>query len=157
MAGLALVLWSGAERPDALVSQTGGLIGVLTPEGRALSKVTGDGFSADSWLENDGDPVEQAEAASRAVFDVDGRMRRFKVGDIQVLHATGKIASSQALAACNDFDLVVVNVAMDRPEACTVYDLDQLRQGGALALMALPDGLKITSVRDVTGHRLWSP
>ncbi len=41
LACAAWFLWSGAERPDVLVSQTGGLIGVMTEEGRALSKARG--------------------------------------------------------------------------------------------------------------------
>jgi competence protein ComEC len=50
------------ERPGLLVAGSGGLVGVMTPEGRALSKARGDGFAADSWLENDGDPVGQEAA-----------------------------------------------------------------------------------------------
>lgn len=59
IAGIAVIgcagwLWSAAERPDVLISDTGGLVGVMTPEGRALSKAKGQGFVAENWLENDG-------------------------------------------------------------------------------------------------------
>lgn len=45
LAGLAvlaagLVLWSMAERPPILVSPTGGLVGVMTPQGRVLNKAS---------------------------------------------------------------------------------------------------------------------
>ncbi|MEM8788913.1 MAG: ComEC/Rec2 family competence protein [Pseudomonadota bacterium] len=62
-AGLA---WAMAERPDILVSPDGALVGVSTPEGRALSKARGAGFAARVWLENDGDPADQKTAAARA-------------------------------------------------------------------------------------------
>ena len=155
--GLALALWAGAERPAALVSQSGGLVGVMTEAGRALSKPKGDGFSADSWLENDGDPVVQAEASKRGDFKTEGRIRRFRVGSSEVLHATGKVASGRALEQCDEVDLVVLNVPMAGPENCQVYDLHRLREEGALAMSIGKAGLVITSVRDLTGSRLWSP
>ncbi len=153
----ALVVWSGAERPMALISQTGGLVGVMTENGRALSKPKGDGFAADVWLENDGDPVVQPEAFARGDFDVKGRMRWFQVGGATVLHATGKVAASEALEACEEATLIVVNVEVSAPDGCTVYDLKRLRFEGALALTPLADNIKITSTRDLTGSRLWSP
>lgn len=153
----ALVVWSTADRPLALVSQTGGLIGVMTDSGRALSKPKGDGFAADVWLENDGDPVAQTEAFDRADFTVDGRMRWFQVGAATVLHATGKGAAAKAMEACDAAALIVVNVEVTVPKGCPVYDLKRLRDEGALALMPLGNGLKITSAKDVAGRRLWSP
>lgn len=62
---VALAAWQQSERPDILVSDSGGLIGVMTPEGRALSKPRGDGFVARIWLENDGDAAPQEIAAER--------------------------------------------------------------------------------------------
>jgi competence protein ComEC len=50
-------------RPDVLISDTGRLAGVLTEEGRALSRARGDGFVAGVWLENDGDGAAQEDAA----------------------------------------------------------------------------------------------
>jgi len=154
---VALVIWSGSERPMALVSQTGGLVGVMTNEGRALSKPKGDGFAADVWLENDGDRAIQSEAYARDVFDVEGRMRWFQLGDAIVLHATGKAAAAEALGVCSKADLIVLNTVVSAPDGCRVYDLKRLRREGALALDLLGDELKITSTRDLTGRRLWSP
>lgn len=62
---VALAAWQQSERPDILVSDSGRLIGVMTPEGRALSKPRGDGFVARIWLENDGDAAPQEIAAER--------------------------------------------------------------------------------------------
>ncbi len=44
-AAAAFVLWAGGERPPVLNSDTGGLVGVLTPEGGALNKPRGEGFA----------------------------------------------------------------------------------------------------------------
>ncbi|WP_242649020.1 ComEC/Rec2 family competence protein [Cognatiyoonia sediminum] len=59
------VLWTSSERPALLVANTGGFMGLATPEGRDLSRATGHGFVAKIWLENDGAPVPQRAAAAR--------------------------------------------------------------------------------------------
>lgn len=156
-AGLALVLWAQAERPDVLVSQSGGLMGVMMADGRVLSKPKGDGFAARSWLENDGDASPQDLAASRAGFKVEGRNRWFTLGGETILHATGKVAAAEALSRCHGAALVILNVEAKAPKGCDVYDLERLRQTGALAIALEPDGLSVTTVRDETGVRLWSP
>ena len=154
---LSFVLWAGTERPAALVSQSGGLVGVMTDAGRALSKPKGDGFSADSWLENDGDPVIQADASKRMTFESRGRIRWFDLGGARVLHATGKVAAAEALEMCGKVDLLVVNVVVEPQANCVLFDLKRLRKEGALALSEDEEGLQITTARDKTGHRLWSP
>ena len=152
---LALALWTRAERPLALVSQSGGLIGVMTPQGRALSKPRGDGFAAESWLENDGDRVGQAAAHERAEFGSD-TVRQIRLDGMTLVHATGKKASSEALSLCGEVSLVVVNVAVEPPEGCDVYDARRLGWSGALAIERGPEGPRVVSARQVTGVRLWS-
>ena len=153
----ALVLWAQVERPDILVSQSGGLVGVLTSEGRALSKGRGDGFAATSWLENDGDPAGQEAAHERSAFTTTGREREVRLGSALVRHATGKLAAAEALADCQKASVLIVNVPVDAPEGCRVYDIRALEETGALAIRAGKDGLEIISVRDVSGRRLWTP
>ena len=85
---LAFWLWSGAERPAVLVADGGGLVGVLTEQGRALSKPKGAGFVASNWLENDGEPIAQDEAAAR--WPPDGLAQL--PFDTQILHVAGKRA-----------------------------------------------------------------
>ena len=154
---LALLMWMQVERPDVLVSQSGSLIGVMTADGRALSKPRGDGFSAESWLENDGDPAEQARASERFGFVEAGRQREVRLGPSVIRHATGKKAAKAALADCEEVALLIVNVPLTAPEGCRLYDIRQLRESGALAIRSGPGGLQILSARDVSGRRLWSP
>ena len=154
--GLALVLWNGAERPDVLVSHSGGLVGVMTGEGRALSKARGEGFAAESWLENDGDGVSQGEAFDRAGFEGVGRQRRLRLGAAVIMHATGKVASKQAVEACNDVAVLIANVELDAPEGCRVYDAKRLRETGALAIRDGGEGPVVTTARERAGERIWS-
>jgi competence protein ComEC len=153
----ALLIWAQVERPEVLVSQSGALIGVMTDDGRALSKPRGDGFSAESWLENDGDPVEQARASERQAFEESGRQRELHLGPAVIRHATGKTAAQAALVGCEEVSLLIVNVPLAAPQGCKLYDIRRLRESGALAIRSGPDGLRILSARDVSGRRLWSP
>ncbi len=157
-AALALVLWAGAGRPDLLVSGDGTLTGVMGEAGRALSKPKGAGFVAKSWLEDDGDTALQEAAFVRPGFaggkgdlsaDVRGQMLR---------HFTGKGAAERARAACRDNAFVVLAAEWEGPvpTACTVYDTRRLRETGALAVHAGPDGLRIVTARDAAGTRLWN-
>ena len=67
---VALLLWAGHSRPDILIADNGRIFGVLTDAGRILSSGEGNGYAAESWLEDDGDLASQAEAHAR------GRLER---------------------------------------------------------------------------------
>ena len=120
---VALVLWHGAERPRVLVAETGGLVGVMTAEGRALSRARGAGFIADQWLENDGDPVPQEVAAARWQL----------VPPDLVRHVTGR-KTVAGLTSCEGAALLVTNAPAPELDGCLVLDSDRLARSGALAM-----------------------
>jgi competence protein ComEC len=142
--GLAFVLWQGAERPQVLIAENGALVGIMTPEGRALSKAKGAGFVAHNWLENDGDGSAQWRAADRW-------------RDGSILHVSGKRALAK-LDGCAADQIVVATVAADalRAKGCTVYDPAALRATGALALRLGSDGWQVTTAREKAGARPWT-
>jgi len=149
---LSLVLWVQTMRPDALISDDGGLVGVMTEAGRALNKSSGGRFVSGIWLENDGDGADQAEAAARWH---DGGPR-----EIALRQLGGKRAAA-ALTDCAPRDWVVLNAAPPggRVESlpCTVLTPARLRRTGAVALYKTEGGVRMVTVRDVSGTRLWSP
>ena len=55
-------LWGSTQRPEILIADQGRLIGVLSDQGRALSKIKGQGFVADVWMENDGTKLDRRDA-----------------------------------------------------------------------------------------------
>ena len=154
----ALALWVSVERPALLVSETGGLIGLMTPEGRALSKPRGDGFAARVWLENDGDPIDQAGAAGRPGLPGSRADRRFRVADLAIRHVTGRDLSARLGATCGP-GLVILNQVPDtRPDGpCRVIDPAVLRRTGALAVVVREGTARTVTARDRTGARLWNP
>ena len=154
----ALALWAQTERPALLIAPSGGLIGLTGPEGRVLSKPRGDGFSAEVWLENDGDLAPQERAAARPGLPGTRTERRFEVAGLRVAHVTGRGRERRAAAAC-DADLLVVNtdLAEPPPGPCRLLDTAALRETGAVAIYARNGAARIVTAADRAGARLWAP
>ncbi|SFB80217.1 ComEC/Rec2 family competence protein [Tropicimonas isoalkanivorans] len=154
----ALGLWTQADRPDVLISDTGGVVGVMGPEGRSLSRPKGDGFAALSWLENDGDGADQAEAAARPGFTGDRFERRAQAGALTVRHLTGKTGLARLGTACGADVLVTNQPLTNRPEgACRLFDPESLRKSGAVSIRIGDEGPVFETVAERTGHRMWAP
>ncbi len=168
---VALALWADAERPPVLVAPSGGLVGVMTAQGRALSKPKGEGFTATVWLENDGDSVDQAVAAARGGLQGGFRgakgARFAEIGGLRLAALSGRGAREKLAEACAEADLVVISMDIEAPpEDCPVWDRKRLRHSGALAIW--PDGgagvtgaagragARILSVSDLSGTRPWT-
>lgn len=147
---LAVLLWAGAERPAVLISADGGLVGVMTERGRALSKPRGAGFVAGIWLENDGDGADQPAAAARWPA-AQGKLRVAETSGLRILHVTGKGAAAE-LTACNKAEVVVSALPLTLEGDCLLFDPIRLRQTGAVALGET--GMWLS--RDPTRARLWS-
>lgn len=152
---LGFGLWQIAERPAVLVADSGSLIGVMTPDGRAVSKERGENFAAGTWLENDGAPVPQSVAYGRAGLYEQGRTVRAEVGDTAILNLRGATAVA-ALQGCGGADIVITNQDLTQRAGCVVYDIESLRRSGALAGVMQSGVLTFESVRDRTGNRLWN-
>jgi competence protein ComEC len=73
-------LWALTERPPVLISSNGALVGIMGPKGRTLSVAKGAGFTAETWLEKDGDLALQEEAFLRAGFSGPQGARMFVFG-----------------------------------------------------------------------------
>ncbi|WP_299042358.1 ComEC/Rec2 family competence protein [uncultured Tateyamaria sp.] len=144
---VALVLWQFGSRPHVLIADTGGLVGLMTTEGRALSRAKGAGFVARNWLENDGEGIDQATAADR--WDQDHPIR--------ITHLSGKRAAA-AFSGCVKGEIVVANTDLEgaRDLPCLVLTPPILRYTGAIAVLHGKDGWVLRTARDVAGDRMWS-
>lgn len=155
-AALALALWVGSERPEVLISDTGGLVGVMTPEGRALNKAKGEGFAAESWLENDGDGAAQDAAFARSAFAGTKAELSFDIAGWTVLHLTGRGAADRAGDGCGAASLVILSADWDGAADCPILDRKALSALGAVAIYATPDALRLIGARQIAGDRLWN-
>ncbi|GGH40343.1 competence protein ComEC [Cribrihabitans marinus] len=147
----AFTLWAGADRPAILVAESGTLVGVMTTDGRALSKARGAGFVAGVWLENDGDGAEQQTAAGRGAMPQRGLPWRMRAGSVEVIHVSGKRAAAR-MDSCSKGQLIVSSVPLKLTGGCEVFDPQRLRRTGSLSLGA--KGLR--QAADHGGRRLWS-
>ncbi len=151
----ALALWTQVERPLLLVSGDGGLVGLMTEKGRSLSKPRGQGFSAQSWLENDGDGADQPTAFDRAGFSGDRGDLGFVLAGQDARHLWGRGAAGRAAEACARAAVVVVAADLaNTGGSCLLIDRTKLSATGPVAVFAGADGLRVTATRE--GKRLWS-
>ncbi|WP_323764960.1 ComEC/Rec2 family competence protein [Marinovum sp.] len=157
----ALSLWADTERPDVLIDDTGSLVGLLSAEGRALSRPRGAGFVAQVWLENDGDGTDQVGAAGRwpsvSGWDVQsGRAMARLPGGGTLWHISGKRARAD-FPGCAGADVVVFNTPGLLPDDCLIFTPENLRDSGALALAFVDGTPVVTTVAERSGRRLWTP
>ncbi|MDJ0821439.1 MAG: ComEC/Rec2 family competence protein [Paracoccaceae bacterium] len=151
---VALLLWVQVERPDVLISRNGALVGVMTPEGRALSKSRGAGFVAEVWLENDGSGKDQEGAAALWPGPNAGRLAQAALDGTDVVHVQGKRAA-EAFDGCTPGQIVVASTELPGRVECDVFDPDRLRQTGAIAIWLSPEGHRVVTDADRSGRRLW--
>jgi competence protein ComEC len=152
----ALVLWVLSPRPDLLIAGDGRIVGLLTEQGRALSASRGGGFSAENWLQNDGDLATQEQAAARPAFDGPKGARRFVIGGVPGVVLTGKAGLAAASAACAAGGIVVLaGMAEGVDGPCALIDEALLRQTGAIAVWVDKGGLRIVPARGAA--RRWQP
>ncbi len=153
---LAFVIWSQVERPPLLIADSAGLIGVMTNQGRALSKPRGDGFVALSWLENDGDGARQKAAAGRPGFEGARGDLSVLLGGNRIVHLSGRGAKERVAEACRRAVLVIVTGDVGPADECQVLDPGHLRDTGSLAIWPGPEKLRIVSAAELGGRRLWT-
>ncbi|MFY0661004.1 MAG: ComEC/Rec2 family competence protein [Shimia sp.] len=160
LAGIAVVgagfwLWSAVNRPDVLISDTGGLVGVMTPQGRALSKAKGQGFVAENWLENDGSQHDQPGAASLWPGG-ESRMPFIELaGGGRLIHVQGKTGKA-LFDGCAPEDIVVFSTAIDGQLPCETLDVKDLEALGSVALRFDGAAPLRKTAREVAGRRLWN-
>jgi competence protein ComEC len=168
---LALALWGQGARPALLVADTGTLIGVLGPEGRTLSKATGERFAAEQWLQSDGDAAPPEDAAARPALSGPPGRRVFSLGQHPGIHLTGRGAALAVDDACRTGVLVILGAeapAVARmppgpdglprgPGGCWLIDGAHLAGTGALALDVGRDGaLRLQTATARAGRRPWT-
>ncbi len=144
---LALILWTQSDRPALLIASDGALVGLETTNGRALSRARGAGFTARVWMENDGAPRDQAQAAQM------WHAEPIWVHGTQVHAIAGKRAAAQ-LDHCDADTVIVANLPIAPEGPCLVLDPKTLSQHGAVAITQ--KGAVLTA-RAQNGVRLWSP
>ncbi len=130
------------------MAENGALVGVMTEQGRALSRGRGAGFVARIWLENDGDAASQAEAHAR------WPPPEARLWPVSVRSGKGAAANLQS---CAPGEWLVLTAAAPSHELpCEILSPERLRHTGAVSLRARDGQLVVETARDVSGLRLWN-
>jgi competence protein ComEC len=128
----------------------------MTDEGRVLNKPRGEGFAARSWLENDGAPVDQADAFARDGFEGEKGDLRIKLGGQLIAHLSGRGAAERVVQACADGAFVILAGEAEAPGNCTLWDRKALAETGPVAIYARNAGWQVVATREISGDRLWN-
>lgn len=154
----AVLGWALADRPVLFIADDGAVVGLMGPEGRILSRARSGSFTAESWLQGDGDLVSQEDAQARGPHGPSDAVVQLKGRGVDVVHLSGKRALADAEALCLPGRLLVTNTDPEMPITghCRVLTPRDLRTSGAVALFAGPDGLIETTVRAAEGARPWT-
>lgn len=165
---LSLLIWGQGARPIVLIAESGGLVGVMTPQGRAVSRARGEGFVAQKWLESDGDSATQTEAAAR--WDAVGaggaelpdaqaatNVARFMLAGQIYAHVTGRASEAAVPVLCAEGRIVITDQRVRAPpEGCAVWDASAMGQSGARAGYLRGDMLIWRAAASVAGDRRWT-
>jgi competence protein ComEC len=151
---LALAGWALAPRPALLIDRDGALVGLMTPQGRALSRARGAGYAAEGWLEADGDGADQTVAAARAGFLPVAGGVRFGFDGQDWLHLTGARGLEALAGHCRDGVTIVIDRAVPAPPpGCRILDPPALADSGA---WGLEPGGPVQTAAERAGARPWT-
>lgn len=149
LVGISSVLlgWSTAQRPAVLIDQDAALVGILTKEGRALSKERGAGFIAEVWGQNDGLLLNRDEA-----FGL------WQSGNMTVKHHWSK-KNHGGPVHCTAEEIHVTRLRHAISGDCIIFDKAYLSAHGATAIWFGEDGRisRIAHATPPTVKRLWTP
>lgn len=151
---LALMGWAGTERPDVLISDSGTLVGLMTDRGRALSRDSGAGFVASTWLENDGLLVDQSGAAQLWPEPVKDRLARAAMPGGALIHVQGKRAA-RGVEGCTPGDILVSSTDLVVEGGCLILDPKRLKRTGSVAVYFDESGPRLVTDVAQSGNRLW--
>nr|WP_280948640.1 ComEC/Rec2 family competence protein [Methyloligella halotolerans] len=157
-AAIALGLFTAgtAPRPDLLIEREGKAMAVRGEDGLlALLPGSHKNYSAQKWLEADGDARDPALAAQSESFTCDSLGCLTALGTRRVAFLTDPAAAEED---CRSADILIAQFYA--PKICAgpavVVDRRSLRDNGAYALYLVDGSLRIETVGEVRGRRPWA-
>ncbi len=154
---LGAAIWAGAERPPLLISENGRLFGFRTEAGRALSSEGGDGYAAESWLEDDGDVAGQAAAHRRGGFRRARARVEAEAPGFGLVRYVGFRDPATGPADCADAAVLIApQWSAAPPGPCLFIGVERLRLEGAMALRPGAEGVAIEGALSRNRARPWT-
>lgn len=141
----AAVLWAASERPNILIEDRGKLVGAFDRDEFALSRLKGQSFVADVWMENSGVLV------SREMAFESWQAPKFE----KISHLQGN--KTRDNVTCDGARIIVAGHGIrQKPSDCYIFDKWTLRRTGAVAIWTDYTPWKIETVEGRSGTRPWT-
>lgn len=158
MIAIGFVIWVTAKRPLVLIAPEGDAMGIMTAQGRVMSKPKGGSFVASNWLVEDGDTADQEQSAQRPLWSgpTHARTASLPGSELTVVHLTGTKGPELLEEYCKPGNLVVINSAVESSGSCILFDLNRLRQTGAIAIDVRNGELRPRTVAETAGRWPWT-
>ena len=154
---LALIGWSMTPRPTLLIAPEGDVVGLMTAEGRALSRARAGSFAASSWLQADGDSAAQDAAHARSGAGPRDMVVHLQGGGFDVVHLAGKRALAQLPDVCLPGRIVITTEAPEqRAGPCELITPRDLRATGARSYRLKNGRIEMQTVTERSGRRPWT-
>lgn len=158
--GLALMLWgAGTQRPDVLIAPGARLIGVMGPEGRAVDHARAQSFAAETWLEADGAPADQADAAARPGLEHGRGWARAPLGAhwrLEVVHGN-RPEPDRLRALCGPGVVLIARHGPPVEGPCRYIGEIDLAAGGSAAVFVDGAEISVRWARSPGRDRAWAP
>ena len=139
----SFAVWITTERPDILIEARGELVGVMTEEGRSLSKEKGAGFVADIWMENDAQVSTRTEAFANWQSE-------------DILHFWSKKDEGRVIS-CESQQIIVSKIDVDVRGDFLHYDLRRAPYGSIAIWMDDTGRIeRIKTAKTASYQRLWT-
>ena len=130
----ALTIWATDERPIILISPDGDAVGIMTDQGRSISKPKGGAYVVAEWLEADGDSATQEVAAARPAWSGPNNARtaiiRTPAGVQKIHHITGASAPEMVDKLCVENAVIVSSEDLPKKindsNGCVIIDKNDL-------------------------------
>jgi competence protein ComEC len=155
---LALAGWGSGGRPVLLVAPDASIVGLMTAQGRALSRDSAGRFAADSWLQADGDLATQDVAFARGASVPAAGVALLRGGALDVVHLHGRRGAGHLSTVCVAGRVVVMTTDPDpRPTGpCTLITPRDLAATGAQGAWLRGGQVIWRSAAQASGQRPWS-
>lgn len=122
-----------------------------------LSAPKGNGYAAQSWLENDGDRVTQADAYARGALVRRRNRIEAEVPGIGRLLYVGATDAGSAAADCAAVRVLIApRWEKAPPGGCLFIGRDRLERDGALAIRITDRGLTLAGAKSENTARPWT-
>lgn len=149
---VAISIWSNTPRPAVFLSEDGRVFGVMSNQGRVISRKRGYGYGVGIWLENDGDGITQTGAHARSGLNIEGKVTRYILPNMWEIVT---YLDDETPPECSGKTILITPKLNEQYGECLSIHHKYLRNSGALTITFEGDIPIIQTSREFAKTRPW--